>query len=124
MRTGATAPLRRWPVRAEVGVGMLLRPPVKNLGERDGLSASRGQVPLQHKHEHDVAFGGEVCDILGHDRPAFATGERSHVRVFGSSKTDLGDMDRIMTVGVAQEYRGSCRKRLIDQKGGHASNAS
>jgi hypothetical protein len=46
---------------------MLLRPPVKNLGERDGLSASRGQVPLQHKHEHDVAFGGEVCDILGHD---------------------------------------------------------
>src|SRR5579863_4976674 len=107
MRTGTTAPLRRWPVRAEVGVGMLPRPLVENLGERDGLSASRGQVLLQHEHQYDVALGGEVCDILGHDRPGFTTGDRSHVRVFGCSKTDLGDMDRVMTVSLAQEYCGS-----------------
>jgi hypothetical protein len=50
---------------------MLLRPPVENLGECDGLAASRGQVLLQHEHEHehDVAFGGEVRDILGVTTP-------------------------------------------------------
>jgi hypothetical protein len=54
---------------------MLLRLPVENLGECDGLAASRGQVLLQHEHEHehehehDVAFGGEVCDILGVTTP-------------------------------------------------------
>src|SRR5271165_3874381 len=101
----------------EVGVGMLLRPAVENLRERGGLSASRWQVLLQHEHQYDVAFGGEVCDILGHDRPAFASGDRSHVCVFGCSKAGLGDVDSVMAVGVAQEHRSSYWEHLIDQKG-------
>jgi hypothetical protein len=39
-------------------------------------------------------------------------------------KTDLGNMNRVVTVGVAQEHRGGHWEHLIDQKGDHASNAS
>jgi hypothetical protein len=49
-----------WPVRTEVGVGMLLCPPVENLGERGGLSTTCGQFLLQHEQQHEIAFGGEV----------------------------------------------------------------
>ncbi len=77
-------------MRAEVGVGVLLCPTVENLGERGGLATARGQVLLEHEYERDVAFGGEVHDVLGNDRPACPSGDRCHVRVFGGSKTDLG----------------------------------
>jgi hypothetical protein len=46
------------------------------------------------------------------------------VRVFGGPKTYLGDVDRVMTMGVSQKRGGSYGEHLIDQKGGHASNAS
>jgi hypothetical protein len=55
----------------EIGVGVLLRPAVENLGERGGLSTARWEILLEHEHEYDVAFGGEVRDVLGNDRAAF-----------------------------------------------------
>jgi hypothetical protein len=91
----------------EIGVGMLLRPAVENLGERGGLSTARWEILLEHEHEYDVAFRGEVRDGLGHDRPAFPPGNRRHLRVFTCPKTGLGDMDCVVTVGVAQEHRSS-----------------
>ena len=109
---------------AEVGVGVLLRPAVENLRERGGLSTAGWEVLLEHEHQYDVAFGSEVRDILGHDRPAFPPGNRRHLRVFGCPKTGLGDMDCVVTVGVAQERCGSYGEHLIDQKGAHASSAS
>lgn len=111
-------------MRAEVRIGMLRRPAVENLGERGGLATSRGQILLKHEHEHDVAFGSEVRDILGYDRAAFAPGDHSHLCVLRRPKADLGNMDGVMTVGVAQDYRRSHREHLIDQEGGHASKAS
>src|SRR5215472_9942811 len=108
----------------EVGVGVLLRPAVESLRKRGGLSAARWEVLLEHEHEYDVAFGSEVCDVFRNDRPAFRPGDGSHLRVFGCPKTGLGDMDRVVTVGVAQERCGSYGEHLIDQKGAHASSAS
>src|SRR5215468_1414475 len=79
--------LRRWPVRTEIRVGMLLRPAVENLGECGCLSTSCGQVLLEHEYEHEVAFGGEVHDVLGHNRPARPPGGRGYVCVFGCPET-------------------------------------
>jgi hypothetical protein len=105
-------------------VGVFLRPAVENLGERGGLATARWQVLLEHEYEHDVSFGREVHDVLSNDRPAFAPADHRPVRVFGGSKTNLGDVNRVVTVGVAQEHRGSYGEHLIDKKGAHASNAS
>jgi len=68
---------------------MILCPAVENLGERGGLPTSGGQVLLQHEYEHDIAFGGEVRDILGNDRPAFRPGGRRHLRVVGRTEAGL-----------------------------------
>jgi hypothetical protein len=38
-------------MRAEVGLGVLLSPPVENLGEHGSLAAPSGPVLLQHEHE-------------------------------------------------------------------------
>ena len=111
-------------MRTEIGVGMILCPAVENLSERGGLPTSGGQVLLQHEYEHDIAFGGEVRDILGNDRPAFRPGGCRHLRVVGRTEADLSDMDRVVTVGVTQEHGGGRRERLIDYEGCHASSAS
>ena len=76
------ANLRRWPVRAEVGVGVPLRPAVENLGERGGLSSSGWQVLLQPEQKHDVAFGGEVHNVLG--ATASRPGPGAHSPGFGA----------------------------------------
>jgi len=116
--------LRRWPVRTEVRVGMLLRPAVENLGECGCLSISCGQVLLEREYEHEVAFGGEVHDVLGHNRPALPPGGRGYVCVFGCPETNLGYVNRVMAIGLAQKRSSSYGEHLIDQKAGHASNAS
>jgi hypothetical protein len=103
---------------------MVLRPSVENLGECGGLAAACGQIPFEHEYEHDIAFGGEVHDVLGNNRPALPPGGGRHVYIFGCSKADLGDMNSVVTVGVSQEYCGSYWKHLIDQKGTHVSSAS
>ncbi len=102
---------------------MILRPAVEDLCEGGGLPSTCGQVLLQHEHEHYVAFGGEVHDVLGNDGPAFPPGDRSHLCVVGCAKTGLGDVDRVMAVGVAQEHRGGGWEHLIGQEGAHASSA-
>jgi hypothetical protein len=61
-------------MRAQIGVGVLLRPAVESLGERGGLATACGQVLLEHEHQDDVALGGEVRNILGNDRAAFPPG--------------------------------------------------
>jgi hypothetical protein len=103
---------------------MVLRPSVEKLGERGGLTTARGQVLLEHEHENDVAFGGEVHDVLGNNHPAFSPGGRRYVRILGCSKADLGDMNGVVAIGVAQERGSSYWEHLIDQKGDHASNVS
>ena len=79
-------------MRAEVGVGMLVCPPVENLGKGGSLATARGQVLLEHEYEHDIAFGGEVHDVLGNSRPAFPPSGGRHVYIFGCSETDLGEL--------------------------------
>ena len=71
---------------------MLLCPPVENLGEGGSLATGRGQVLLEHEYEHDIAFGGEVHDVLGNSRPAFPPSGGRHVYIFGCSETDLGEL--------------------------------
>ena len=116
--------LRWWPVRTEVGVGVVLRPAVEDLCKCGGLPATRRQVLLQHEHEHGVAFDGEVRDILGDDSAAFRPGDCRHLGVVGAAEAHLGDVDRVMTVGVAQEYGCGRREHLVDQEGCHASSVS
>src|SRR5262249_8640401 len=111
-------------MRTEIGVGMILCPAVENLGERGGLPTSGGQVLLQHEHQYDIAFGGEVRDILSNDRSAFCPGVSRHLRCVGRTEADLSDMDRVVTVGGTQEHDGHRRKHLIDYEGCHASSAS
>ena len=103
---------------------MILCPAVENLGERGSLPTSGGQALLQHEHQHDIAFGGKVRDILSNNRPAFRPGGYGHLRVAGRAETDLSDMDRVVAVGVAQEHRSGRREHLIDYEGCHASSAS
>ncbi len=103
---------------------MVLRPSVEDLCECGGLPASCRQVLLQHEYEHYIAFGGEVRDILSDDSPAFRPGDFRHLRVVGRAEADLGDVDRVVTVGVAQEHGCGHREHLVEQEGCHASNAS
>src|SRR5271166_238795 len=58
------------PVRPEIRLRVILGPAVESLGEGGGLPAPRGQVLLQHEHEHHIAFGREVRNVLGDDSPA------------------------------------------------------
>jgi hypothetical protein len=58
-------------MRTEIGVGMILCPAVKNLGERGGLPPPAGRFFFSTNTQHDIAFGGEVRDILRNNRPAF-----------------------------------------------------
>ena len=93
-------------------------------GERGRLATARGQVLLEHEYEHHIAFSCEVSDVLGNNCPAFTPGGRRHVHIFGRLKTGLGNMERVVTVGVAQEHRGRHGEHLIDQKAAHASKVS
>ena len=111
-------------MRTEIGIRMIRCPAVENLGQRGSLPTSGGQAPFQHEHQHDIAFGGKVRDILSNNRPAFRPGGYGHLRVAGRAETDLSDMDRVVAVGVAQEHRRGHREHLIDYEGGHASSAS
>jgi hypothetical protein len=50
---------------------MVLRPAIEDLRECSGLAAACRQVLFQHEHQHDVALGGEVSDILSDYGAAF-----------------------------------------------------
>jgi hypothetical protein len=75
---------------------VILRPAVEDLRQRGGLPASGRQILLRHECEDDVALGREVRHVLADDRPAFSPGGRRHMRIFGTAKTDLGDVDCVM----------------------------
>jgi hypothetical protein len=46
------------------------------------------------------------------------------VRILGTAKTDLGDVDCVMTGRLAQHHRCGCAELLVEQEGSHASGAS
>jgi hypothetical protein len=64
---------------------MILCPAVENLGERDSLPTSGRQALLQHEHQHDIAFGGKVRDILSNNRPARASYCRRYLLMPGAA---------------------------------------
>jgi hypothetical protein len=45
------------------------------------------------------------------------------MRILGTAKTDLGDVDCVMTVCLAQHHRCGCGEHLVEQEGSHASSA-
>lgn len=102
---------------------MVLCPAVENLGKRGSLPISGGQF-LPHEHQHDIAFGGEVRDILSNDCSAFRPSGCGHLRIVGRTQADLSDMDRVAAVGVAQKNGGGRREHLIHYEGCHASSVS
>lgn len=83
---------------AEIWLWMILCPSVEDLGQCCGLPASCGQIPLQHEYKNDIAFTGEVGDILGDDRPALCPGGGRYLGVLGGAEADLSDVDCVMAV--------------------------
>lgn len=74
------------------------------------MPTSGGQVFLRHEHQHDIAFGGEVRDILSNNGPAFRPGGCGHLSVVGRTKADLSEVDRVVAVCLAQEHGGGRRE--------------
>lgn len=78
----------------EIGVRVVLRPAVEDLGECCGLSAARGQVLLQDEHQRDVAVSGEVSDILGDKSPAVCPGDCRDLRVVCATEAYFDDVEK------------------------------
>ena len=57
----------RWPVVTEIGIRVRTRPAVEHDGHRVGLSAARIRVFHEHEQAGEIAFGGEISDVLGTD---------------------------------------------------------
>jgi hypothetical protein len=93
---------------------MSLCPVVKGLCECGGLPASGGQVLLEHEHEYHVAFGREVRNVLGDDSPTLGPGGCRHLGIVGRAEADLGDVNRVVTVCLAQQQGHSRREHLVD----------
>src|SRR5262252_5024269 len=101
-RRHGTALLDRGPVVAEVGIGMILCPPVECPGESRCLSASLREVLVEHEDEDQIMLCGVVGDVLGNDSPPFSSRGRRDGRVVGGLQADLADMGGVMTVFLAQ----------------------
>ena len=43
--------------------------------------------------------------------------------ILGTAKTDLGDVDCVMTVCLAQHHRCGCGEHFVEQEGIHVSSA-
>jgi hypothetical protein len=108
----------------EIRIGMVSVPAVQDPGQRGSLPASCWQVLLQDEHQHQVALGGEVPDVLGDHGPAFGPGSRRDPRIVGGPQADLTDVDGIAAVSGVQELDRGYREQLVDQEGGHASRAA
>src|ERR1022692_2032358 len=89
--------LRGRPVVAEVGLGVILCPAVEDLRQGSGLPTSGRQILLQHECQNNAAPGREARNVLGDARPPFTRGGRRHMRILGTAKTDLGDVNCVMT---------------------------
>lgn len=109
---------------AEVWVGISLRPAIEGFRERCCLCAPNRQVPLKNEHEHNVALGGEVCDVLGDDSSALRTGSCRDLRVLGGLEADLSYVHRVVVIGITQEHGGCDWEHLVDQELDHASSAA
>ena len=108
----------------EIRIGMVSVPAVQDPGQRGSLPASCWQVLLQDEHQHQVALGGEVRDVLGDHGPAFGPGSRRDPCIVGGPQAGLSDVDGIAAIPGAQEFGRSYREHLVDQEGGHASSAA
>ena len=100
------------PVRANVGFGVLVRPAVQDRCERTCLRAAGGQVLLEYKHQHDVAFSSEVGNVLGDDGSAIGPGSSRNVSVL--STREAGRVDRVVTVFLPQQRGRGRREHLVD----------
>jgi toxin HigB-1 len=86
---GLTTKLRQRPVWAKVGVGVVVGPLVQDRGQRC-LRAACGQILLGDEQQDQVALGGEVGHVLGHDGPAVGPGSRRNESVLGTLESRLG----------------------------------
>lgn len=86
-----------------VGVWEVLCPAIEDLRKGGGLPSSRRQVLLQHEYQDNIAFRGEVCCVLGYDRPALSPGGRGNLSIVSCPQPHLGHVHCVLTVGIAQE---------------------
>ena len=113
-----------WPMLAEVGIWVFPGPAVENSCQSGSLSASRRQVPLQHEHQEQIPFRGEVRHIFGDNSPAFRAGSGGHLCVVDCSEAYFVDVDGVVAMSIAQQFSCGCREHFIDRERRHASSAS
>jgi len=82
-----------------------VRPAGEDFRQGCCLRASRRQVPLENGHEHDIALGGIVPDVLGDDCSALRAGNRRDLRVFGRLEADLSNVYGVVAVGMVVRRR-------------------
>jgi len=112
------------PVVAEVWLGVRLDPAMEHVGEPCRLRSAAREVPLQHDDQHEVALVGEVGDVLRDHRTPLATCLLRDLCVVGGPHPDLGDVDRISAVPLAEDLGGSGREHLVDEQTDHWGYAS
>jgi hypothetical protein len=95
---------------------MISGPAIDELRQSGSLSPADGKAALTYEHEHQVAFTGEVHDVLGHERTILFSGRGRDVGIVGCSKPDLGDVNGIVTVAIPEQLRGLRREHLVDQE--------
>lgn len=103
-------------MRADVGIRVLLRPVIEQLSEGRTLRASGRKTLLPHEDEDDIPFRGEVRDVLGDHRPPVPTSAISDLAVIGTLESDLGHVERIVSVRIAEDLRGGLRIHLVEEK--------
>jgi len=99
-------------------------PAVENPRQGGSLPAARREIPLQDEDQDYLTLRSKVSHILGDDGPVFRPGRRGDLRIISGPQPNLGNVDGVPAVGIAQQLGRGHQKHLIDQEGWHASSDS
>ena len=102
------------PVQPNVGLRVAGRPLIQHRSQVL-IHALLGQVGLQHAHDHDAVLGGEVLDVLGHQRSILPSGCGGDLPVRAGVHPEVADMHRVMTA-LDEPRAGTGREHLVDEK--------
>jgi hypothetical protein len=106
-----------------IWVRMSVGPTVEEDRESLRLATACREALLEHEHEHQVAFRGEVSDIFCHQRAFLCTSKRRDGSIVRAAEANFGDVHRVM-VGLLTQQPGCVRREhLVEQEPAHANSA-
>lgn len=102
------------PVQADVGLGVVARPPV----EQDGkvLAHPVGWYPrLEYTDDDDVALAGEVLHVLGDQGAMFVSGDCDDFPIRSGVDAAVSDVDGVVSQ-LGEPRACAAREHLVDKE--------